>query len=210
MDYVNLSLALHYSRLKPRKGDFERIAVLSEMNRVLKPGGKAVISLLYSLDFKDKEQFKNLTKALGFRTMEAYTGEVTSGAYYSSNTIVLEKEAEIDAKFEDLVKTLTKEEVSSAKFRDTGAKLKNSRRCVNKFKINNTEIDVAFNNEDKKVLSEQDAILKEGEDLKQKYGSIGAIPTDEIVQKKFLRLKSGKTYRLLKKSKYLEAFVDVR
>src|SRR3989344_1908191 len=43
VDYANLSLALHYTRLVPSRNEYERLKVLVEMNRVLKEGGTGVI-----------------------------------------------------------------------------------------------------------------------------------------------------------------------
>lgn len=211
VDYVNLSLALHYSRLTPRRGDYERIAVLTEMNRVLKNKGRAVINLLYSLRFKDENQFKELATSLGFKTVEEYTGDISSGPYYRSHAVVLEKEADIDANFEELIKTIPKQQIEGAKFRDTEvSSLKNSRRCVRDFSVNDQGININFNSEDQKVLNEQESIIEEGEMLKGTYGSIKSIPAEEIIGRNFLRINNGKSYRLLKKSELLNSFVDVR
>lgn len=124
---------------------------------------------------------------------------------------MLEKEADIDATFEELIKTIPAEQIDGAKFKNTGiSSLKNSRKCVRSFTLNESDIEIDFNAADQEVLSEQESILEEGEALKAAYGSIKAIPAEEIINRDFLRIYNGKTYRLLKKSELLESFVDVR
>ncbi len=211
MDYLNLSLALHYSSLKPRQRDYERIKVLAEINRVLKNKGRAVINLLYSVRLKDEDKFKELAKSLGFKTVEEYTGDISSGPNYRSHVIVLEKEADIDANIDDLIKTIPAEQIDAAKLKDTGvSSLKNSRKCVRDFSLNGQDLEINFNSEDQEILREQESIIEEGEMLKGTYGSIKSIPSEEIISRSFLRINNGKSYRLLKKSGLLESFVDVR
>ena len=211
IDYANLSLALHYTRFVPRRKEFERLHVLSEMNRVLAGGGQAVINLLYSLRFKNQDKFKNVVEAAGFRIVPEYTGDVSSGPYYQSHCVVLEKVRDVNPDFDKFVAEVGKENFDGIKFSDTGvSSLRNSRRIVTEFTVNNETVPVAFNTEDRELLNEEQSILREGEALRQEYGSIRQIPKEEIVSRGFLKIYNGKNYRLLKKSNKIGGFVDIR
>src|SRR5439155_267857 len=45
VEAANLALGLHYTSFRPSLRDFERLQVICEINRVLKAGGRVVITL---------------------------------------------------------------------------------------------------------------------------------------------------------------------
>ncbi|MEK7088656.1 MAG: SNF2-related protein, partial [Patescibacteria group bacterium] len=209
-EYANLSLALHYSRFIPSRGEYERLAVLSEMNRVMKKGGRAVINLIYSLQLKDQEKFKAIAGKVGFSVIDNYTGEISSGFNYKSHCIVLEKVDNIDNNPTNLVEQIGKENLDGLKLQWSGiSSLKNSKHIINEFVMNNQKIPITFNKEDQKIFDEEKSIIKEGEKLIEEYGSIKAIPKNKIIGG-FLKIFYGGRYRLLKKSEIIDDFVNIR
>ncbi len=211
MDYINLSLALHYARLNLREEKFEPIQILTEINRILKPGGRVVLSLLYSLRFKDEEKFMKVVETLGFRVVDAYTGDVESGSNYHSNFYTLEKVSEVEGDIDEVIGEIGLENVDGVKEVQSGREsLNNGRKIINQFHIQGKTMPVVFNEMDTSLFDEQQVILQEGEELKKRYGSIGDIPRDEIVSRGFLKYFNGKTYRLFKKSQKMGGFVAIR
>jgi SAM-dependent methyltransferase len=198
-DFVNFSLSWHYTKFVPSKGEYERVRVLSEINRVLKIGGKAFINMIYSLQLKDMDAFRLVAEKVGFKVVAESTGTVTSGQNYESTLITLEKvqNSELDTK--KLVDQFEAEEIRSLKFEKNDRKLKSSRSIIQEFTLNDKEISVDLTNEDKAVLAEERAILEAGHYLKEKHGSIARIPVSEITGHKFSRILIGKKYLLFKK-----------
>jgi SWI/SNF-related matrix-associated actin-dependent regulator 1 of chromatin subfamily A len=210
VDYANISLALHYSEFKPRRREYQQLEILSEMNRVLKVGGRGTINLLYSQQFKDTDMFKKVVEGTGFRLVPEYTGIASAPPYFQSYCVVLEKVADAEVDIDKLVAQIGKENLDGFKLKDTSVSLKNSRRTVSEFSINDQNVPVSFNTEDRGLLQEERSILNEGESLQKRYGSIREIPKEEIINRNFLKIYNGKNYRLLKKSEKIGGFVDVR
>lgn len=211
VDYANLSLALHYTRFIPRRREYERLETLSEMNRVLKTGGRAVIHLIHSLRFKDEEKFKAVASACGFKIVPEDTGVVSSGSHFRSFGVVLEKERDIQGDISALVQSIGPENLDGIKFRESvSSPLRNARRIIDRFAVHNREIPVSFNETDREAFAQEQEILREGRKLIEEYGSIKAVPKNEIIARGFLRIFNGRSYRLLKKSEKMGGFVDVR
>lgn len=197
LDFVNLSLALHYAKFLPSRGEFERLAVFAEMNRVLKVGGKAVINLMYSLDIKDMEKFNEVISILGFKMVQEYSGEVAVEQRYKSRLITLEKEREIkewnspEGDLEDslgkIAEAIGKDRFDGLKFREQKERIKDSKRIIKEFYVNGTKFPVNFNPEDQLVLKEEEEILREGTRLKNEFNSIAEIPAEEIIKNGFVR-----------------------
>ncbi len=200
-DYANLSLSLHYTGYVPSKGKLERLQVLSEINRTLKTGGKVVLNLIYSLELKDFEEFKKAVGVLGFKVVDSYSGDIEVGDRYRSQIITLEKVANIDQSLtaEDISEQMGKEKREGLKFAKTDTRVKNSRRIITEFSIGGKKFDVNFNRKDREVWEEEQSLLKQGEQLRDKHGGVEKIPTAEIVDNGFVRIKSGKKYILFKK-----------
>ncbi len=210
IDFLNMSLALHYSRFAPKRGEYERLKVFSEMNRALKVGGRAVINLIYSLDLKNKEKFNQIMREIGFKVIGTFSGEVSSGNNYRSQTIVLEKQKNA-GELQELLTKLDRETLEGLKFKESETRsLKNSKRILDVFTLNGKKFFVTLNPEDQELLEEEEKILTDGNEMIEEYGSIKKIPKKEIIDRGFLRIFNGKQYRLLKKSEKIGGFVDVR
>lgn len=174
-DYANLSLAFHYTENK--KPYAERIKALSEMNRVLKVGGVALISLIYSLDLRDEEGFKKIIDNLGFKVVENYSGQVNSGDNYKSRLIMLEKMADISIKEN---KNINDDIVEGLNLDKTDEVIKNQRKIIKDFMIGDKKIAINLNDEDYRLLTEEESATNTGESLKKKYGSVEKIPVAEL------------------------------
>ena len=201
-DYVNLALALHYTDFAPTKGKYARLGSLMEASRILKVGGKAVISLIYSMELADMEKFAEVADMLGFKVVGDYSGSVETGKAYNSQLITLEKvrNTDSDISAEDLSDTMTKEQNESLKFSKNKRGLKDSRQVITSFNLNGQAIEIRLNTKDQKVWEEEHAIKKLGKELKNQYGSIQDVPKSEVVNNGFVRLKiTEDKYILFKK-----------
>lgn len=200
VDYANLSLGLHYTSYLPSRGNFERIEALKELNRVLIPGGTAIVNFIYSLDLKDKEAFdKTLTK-FGFRIIEDYSGEVKSGHNFATRLYTLEKVEDCPTEVSELVHAIGPSGKNSLKFKKASQSLRDTRRMVTEFVIDGGRtLATVFSDEDRVALAEEQQMVGELEALKDQYGGVSLIPKEEIMQRGFSRIFNGKRYVLFKK-----------
>ena len=219
MDYINLGFALHYTKFLPTRGEYERLEVLQEMNRVLKDKGRAVITIVHNLEFKDEEEFENIASLIGFKVVDKYTGRAESGSQYRSSVVTLEKEksekaeedAEPGSKTSSIIEGLSKEQLAGLKFiENTKSSLRDSRHIIDSFSLNEKEYGIEFNTKDKTALQEQAEYLQAGKELIKTHGSIGEIPPDQIVAGGFARLLIGKKFILFKKMTEAGGAVIVR
>ncbi len=210
-DYVNLALGLHYTRLAPSKDIYERLEVLTELNRVLKEGGKAVISFMYSLDLKDEEQFEEIAAAFGFEIVQDFSGDVAGGENYKGKVVVLEKKHEVVDSIEDIVDILLEDRLDGIKFKKSTTRLKDSRRTVDHVELNDRRIDIRFNLQDLEAYREEQKLIDEAEEMKVRAGGVVEdIPPDEIIEKGFSRFDNSKRYVLYKKLTKAPGSVVVR
>ncbi|QQG44654.1 MAG: methyltransferase domain-containing protein [Candidatus Roizmanbacteria bacterium] len=210
IDYANLSLALHYSRFVPSKGEYERLKVLAEMNRVLKIGGKTVLNLMYNADLKSFEKFKTIVEALGFKIDEEYTDNVIVGTQYQSRIITLEKIQDIDPDINVVISNIDKEAYDGLKMPKGSCGLKNPRKIVRAFVVNGVNHPVKFNDSDQAVLEEETTIMTEGEQLRNMYGGVKYIPRDDIIQNGYARVLIANKYVLFKKLQNNNGVVIIR
>ncbi len=215
-NYVNLSLAIDQASFIPSKGKTERIEVLKELNRVLKVGGKAVMSMIYSVDFKDNAGFHSALSKLGFKAVDEFCGEVSSGTRYNSRLIVLEKmddveiESEEKVAGEDLLALLDVKEREGMKLVQKEAKIRDTRKVLTSFEINGRKEKIQLNELDRLVLAEEEDIVVQGENLKKLYTRIEAIPPKLILENGFVRIKVGDKYVLFKKLKRASGVVVIK
>jgi ubiquinone/menaquinone biosynthesis C-methylase UbiE/superfamily II DNA or RNA helicase len=200
-DFLNLCLSLHYTTFVPSKGNLERLQIFVEMNRVLKMGGKVVINLMHTREFKNKEKFQEAANALGFSIVDAFTDDVTVQDRYRSGLVTLEKVADIETKapIETISSQLGKEKLEGLKFTKMDSKIKDSRRMITSFELHGQIVPIKLNETDQEILQEEQMVLQQGEELKATYGSVESIPPASIIQNSFIRIKSGEKYILFKK-----------
>ncbi len=218
VDYVNLGFAFHQtSPIKYFKKNYERLQVLAEMNRVLKIGGRAVISMLYNIKLSNPDGFKELINKLGFKIIPEYNGEVKGGENYKADFITLEKINSIEEYKNDAIKfasadneryvtelgdKLGREFLSGLEIVKTNkgeSRLRDQRRMVGNVIVNGKEIELIFNEKDNELYSREIQSLKDGEELRKKYGGIENIPLEEIKRIGFERKLETPGYYLLYK-----------
>ncbi|MFA6383527.1 MAG: SNF2-related protein [Parcubacteria group bacterium] len=207
VDYYNIGFAFHQTKqIKFYKKNYERLQVLAEMNRVLKVGGRAIISEIHNAEFVNPGKLEELIEKLGFRMVKKYSGEADGGENYRSHFITLEKIAETpgygsdmfrlsdeekQAKIKELGEVLDKDLLNGLEIRKTaksGRRLKDQRRMIEKFKLGNKEIKIAFTSEDEKLFLEEKKAIKDGEALSQRFdGKIYDIPLEEMYKIGFKR-----------------------
>lgn len=199
MDYVNLAFALHYSNFVPSQEKYERFGVLTEMNRVLKVGGRATISIIYTLEFRDPAKIEVIANAAGFNVVQEYTGDADTGDKFGAYILTLEKTRDLGQNPEKIVETLGPDDYRGLKFRSKEKKLRDTRKIIEKFSLNGRNIEINFNAVDRAVLEEERALTTHGEALKAQFGGIEQIPKDEIIKNGFVRILVGEKYLLFKK-----------
>lgn len=200
-DYLNLSLSLHYTNFIPKKGKLERLELLKEMNRVLEVGGKAVLSLIYSYGLKNPELLREAVKELGFEVAEAWTGEASQSDSFKTYIITLNKLKDLDpADTSDVLsERLGREKREGLKFAERKVRLRDSRRILTGVQLNGEALPVQLNEADQEAYTEEQQVLRQGERLRDQYGSIAKIPAEKIIELGFARIRSGEKYILFKK-----------
>lgn len=199
VDYANLSLALHYSKFLPSKGNYERIEVFKELNRVLVKGGVAVINMMHTLDLKEPEVFRQAVEKMGFNIVDKYTGEVSSANSFKTRLLVLQKVDDCPQSTPALVQAIGTQLIAGFKFKKTDVKLRDSRRITTSFAFEDSRtMEARFNQDDQRVLEEEQHVLQQMSHLKRLYGFIQNIPREQIFKSGLSRAFTGKTYVLFK------------
>ncbi len=199
VDYANLSLALHYTKLSLRQGIYEPIKVFQELNRVLVNEGVAVINLMHNNDLKDPELFARAIEKVGFKIVEGLSGEVSSANNFKSRMLVLQKIGSCTQDTSTLVQQIGAPLLQGFKLAKTDVKIKDSRKIVTTFLLDGAKrIKASLNGLDQNVLSEEQATLSAMKSLRHKYGSIQKIPKEVIYQSGLARAYTGKAYVLFK------------
>ncbi len=209
MDYVNLSLGLHYTSFVPSRKNVERLQVLRELNRVLKPGGKAVVDMIYSLDLEDSETFVKSMDELGF-VIDDRSGIALSGSNFRSQVIVLEKVRDCEKSAPELAGLIGAAGIKSLKFKKTKESLRDSRKMAVAFEIGEHVVETVFNEDDQTILAEEQAVLRRMDDLKATYGGVAMIPREEVLRSGFARVFNGKRYVLFKRLSSESGAVAIR
>lgn len=210
-DYVNFSLALDNLRFYPSHEEYERLAVFQEIHRILKKGGRAIVHLPYSLDFKNDTSFRKIMSMMRFMYVEEYSGVVIEPPYYRSVTVTLEKTGNWRGDAKNLASKLTKEERDGLKFAKSNERLRDARRIITGIELGGQRFSLFLNEHDKAVLEEEEWIIRDAEILRGRFGgSIEEVPRDELVRQGFARLFNGKRYVLFKEIGEKDGFVVIR
>lgn len=200
IDYVNLSLALHYTNFVPSKGNLERLQALKELNRVLTTGGRAVINMMYSLEFRDQAALRQAMDRIGFKVLDEYSGTARAGQSFRAGLLVLEKISDCPTDVEALANSMGGSILQGLKFRRNNSRLRSTRKIITSFSVGEgKKIEVRLNETDQKVLDEEKMILQQASQLKRRHGSIRDIPGEIVIKNGFARVFNGRVYVLFKK-----------
>lgn len=208
-DYVNLSLALHYAKFIPSQDLTERLEVLREIHRVLRPGGRAVLNLIYSLGIKDFDKFNEVAETTGFKVVSEYSGLVSEGDRYRSDVLTLEKVEDYRWTLREAMQ-LIEGYYDGIKFAKRDGGLRDSRKMLREFGLGGRRLPIAFNQKDYQVLLEEEQIMTDGQQLKTTYGSISGIPKEELIGRGFVRILLGRRYGLFKRLQTASGVVVVK
>lgn len=202
VDYAAMTLAWHYTNFVPSQGKIERVQALKELHTVLKPGGRAILNLMYSLDIRKPEQLKPALERMGFVVVEEYSGDIAEADRYASKIVTIEKIRENKEVPQEIVDALVAADlVDGLKFRQNKRGLRNSRGVLTSFVLNGKKHEIPLNEDDKAVHEEERILLDRGEQLKDQYEEIRLIPPQEVTRSGFSRVFNGKRYVLFSKLK---------
>jgi ubiquinone/menaquinone biosynthesis C-methylase UbiE len=210
VDYLNMSLAVHYSSFRPSRDEFERLEVFGEIARVLKVGGRSTINLVHSLEWKNRDELGQLLKELGLSVVDEGTGLATSGNRFMSECLTFEKVQEINIKEKiEVLKNEDSDLLDGLKLATKGkTKLRKSQEIIKDFSLNGSDIEVALNEEDTHLLHEQESAYDEWKVLFEEYNKkIEEIPREVLLKKSILRYISGSKYKFVKKGEYSGSFI---
>lgn len=199
-DYLNCAMAFQDSEFVPSKRKFERLDVLREMNRVLKTGGRAVISMIYSMEMNDMEKFRLFAEAVGFKIVSDYTGSADLEERFHSQVITLEKIADSEKTSEQVISEVGIEHRHGLKMHKTNKKLRNDRKVLaHGFFLDGKSKPILLNSRDRAVSAEETEVESEIAMLKSKYKAIKDVPIQEIIDRGYMRILVGKKYHLFRR-----------
>ncbi len=210
VDYANFALALHYTQFIPSRNNYERLEALLELNRVLKVGGKAVLNMIYSIDFKDENKLRNSLEKIGLVIKDEYSGEVQVGQNYKSKVFTLEKTEHRNGSLEEVAGLIGKNDLDGLKFINNNSGVKDTRKIIEGFELGGKRFKIDFNKDDMEVLAEEQEITRQGEGLKARYGSIQEISKEDIINNDFTRILIKDKYILFKKLKLGRGVVVIK
>lgn len=199
VDYVNLSLGLHYTRFTPSTRKYERLRLMQEVNRVLQVGGLASFTMVYALNLPTTAPFHATMTALGFAVVKEYTGHVTGGNHLRTQVITLEKVGDCKRNLGQLVAQIGQDNLQGLKFSKTDTAIYNARKIVQGFRLGSQHITVELSDHDQAILAEEEAAITELETLRRQYPSIRSIPAEAIITRGMARIFNGRHYVLFKR-----------
>ncbi len=173
--------------------------ISSQRIPVLKPGGRAIITLIHSIDLKNLESFRSAVAAMGLEVVDEYSGMVAQGAQYGARVLTLEKKEGEPKDSKDIISALSKEQLDGLKFVRKNSKLKDSRKILSSFELEGKTYDILLNAEDRRALAEERATEAQMKELKAAHGSIENIPPEILRERSMVRLRLGKRHILFKK-----------
>lgn len=200
-DYINLSLAFHYTAWRPSYGEYERLQVLGEVNRALKVGGRAIITLPHSLNLRDISSFAQTVEKVGFRIDHQLSGIASSGEHFETQLVTLKKYADCPAQLGDLIETVGIIAKEGLRFAAHKRSLKDTRRIATGYNLDNgTRLETVLNRDGLDVLHEEQTVMSEMIALRRQTETnrIQDIPSEEIISRGFARIHNSKRYLLYK------------
>ncbi|MEK7648427.1 MAG: helicase-related protein [Patescibacteria group bacterium] len=198
-DYVACSLAFHYTP-ECRAFQTETIELLKEINRLVKIGGRTVITLNYNYELKDPIRFREIVSAMfGFDVIESMTGCAENDGVFGAHVITLEKREDVSyAPIDAFVGLLKRKEFAGLQIKKNDHSLVDSRWIMDEVVINGRSYPIALNALDRQTREKEQSIIDEAVELFDTYSALYKIPEDVLTAKGFCRVKVKNRYVLLK------------
>jgi membrane-bound inhibitor of C-type lysozyme len=112
----------------------------------------------------------------------------------------LEKVKAVQKTAEEIMGEVGVKNSAGLKMETTKVKLKNQRKVLHAFLLNGKGKAIELNAADQRIVAEEKEITTQGESMKSAHGGeIKAIPVQEIVDKKFVRIVPKNKYILFKR-----------
>lgn len=213
-NYVTLLEAFHQTGYVPSKGNFERVEVLAEINRVLEIGGKAYLNILYTLSLKDRSLFEKAIGELGFRVVKPESGKYVSGQNFETELIVLEKEKSLpivvdNTENNSIILPDLKTIISNLRTKEllNGLKLEVSKKHLGDTNViidtvtkpSGEKTKLRLTNSDRRLKMVRQRLQSEAEKLTIGNMRIELIPQEELKESHFKRCVLGKKFVLYHK-----------
>ena len=111
----------------------------------------------------------------------------------------MEKVEDIGLSPEEVIELIDKNDYDGLRFARNDTTIKDSRKVLTDFSLNERAIPVNLNIQDQKILREEQQISTHREALKRQFGTIADIPKQTIEENNFVRILIGNKYILFKK-----------
>lgn len=205
-DIVTMGLVLGGTKFLPSKRSsdpesLERLEILKEINRVLKPNGHAVITLVYSLDLKSEMEFNKLAKSMGLKVISHYSGQVSSETNDPRGRVItLQKTEDCPTDIDELALKIGTKDLQGLKFSKKKARVKDPKKIDRAYKISRkNRIVPVFNQGDREIADEEAELLARMEHMKNLYGGIVNVPEDVILAGGLSRVNNNGQYVLFRR-----------
>ncbi len=197
VDILSFSLAFHDTSRKPAEKDYERLKVLYELQRVLKVWWSAIISLPYSMTYKDKDKFYTILNELWFEIQDGYSGHVV-GEWFRVETVTLEKKQTINKTLEECIDFYAfKDLLSWLAFTKNPEKLASSKNVLTSVQLAENTIPIELNKSSQYIVQTEQNYTNLVQEWIKKYGAITSIPQELLHSYGFWRYQTVKHAVLL-------------
>jgi SNF2-related domain len=208
-DYLNLSFAIQDTAYEPETGEYERIHAFAESARMLRLNGRLLVNMMYTTDFRDEAALAKALEKFGLKTVPEYTGEVDGGIHYKARVLVFEKVRDVPEAVADVIATFSPQDFRGLRLLNKYPQLVKTRarkrptqrdRLISEFKLNEKTIPIEYNDEDAKIKAEEERIIAEVEEMKDRYRTAegrGVLNVDrnELIEKGYGRDTYGKVFK---------------
>lgn len=185
------------------------VSELIQAARMMPIGGRLVLNMMYTIDFRaDEKPLGRALEKFGLRVVPEFTGEVASGETYKSRVLVFEKSQDVSEPPENIIKSLSPEELNGFRFLVKSKQEKRTRerrrlskrdRVIADFSLGERSISVVLNDADQKLRAEEQRIIDEVEEMKDQHSPQARrtrdIPKELLIEKGYGRWKDGELFK---------------
>ncbi len=194
-DYINCSLGFHYTP-EATSAHTETLQLLREINRLLRIGGRAIITLNYNHELKNPELFRIIISSIfGFDVVDAFTGVAEQNGIFRAQVITLEKREDVSyMTIPSYVGILKRREFQGLQIKKAPHSLIDGRWIMSSVNFNGRAYPVSLNSSDAAMHGIEKNTLRDAKDLFTTYSTLRNMPEDVLSEKNFrsLNLKTGR------------------